>query len=191
MAVQDKFYTADNLWEYAQRPENADKRFELINGEIIEVTPASAISTMIGVRMVYSLLHHIDAHDLGFVSGADGGFDLGSGNFFAPDTAFVAKTRLPKMPERYFTIAPDLAVEVLSATDKFKATLRKAEKYLAIGTRAVWIVDPTDKEVDICRPSADGGMNVQTIGIDGVLDGGDILPGFTLPVQNIFKNLPE
>ena len=108
-----------------------------------------------------------------------------------PDVGFIAKGRVKKLPERYFKGAPDLAVEVVSPTDDVKDTQRKAAKYIAYGTRLVWIFYPKHKTVDVCRPSKDGDMSIQEIGIDGVLDGANVLPGFTLTLRDVFKVLDD
>src|SRR5262249_18343029 len=137
---------------------------------------------------------YVREDDLGYVSGADGAYELSPGNILAPDVAFVAKARLPKMPDRFFQIAPDLAVEVISPTDSIKKTRRKAAKYLAAGTKLVLILYPEDQTIDVCRPAPEGSPNamlIQELMIDDTLDGGEVLPGFRLPVRDIFKQLPE
>jgi Uma2 family endonuclease len=189
VAREEKLYTADDLWEITQRGENADKHFELVEGVIFEVSPSSAISSIIAIELAVFLRNYVKAHDLGFISGSDGTYNLGSGNVFAPDVAFVQKARLPQIPERFFPIPPDLTIEVLSATGSARATQRKAAKYLAAGTQAVWIVDPMSKEVDICRATDQGKMLIRTLTTEDTLDGGEVLPGFTLPVKAIFEVL--
>jgi Uma2 family endonuclease len=78
--------------------------------------------------------------------------------------------------------APDLAVEVKSPTDSKPDMRQKAEDYPRFGTLMVWLVFPDDLEVEIYVPDKD----VQTVKIDGTLDGGAVLPGFTLAVREIF-----
>lgn len=187
-------YTSDDLWEWAQLPEYADCQLELIDGEIVIMSPSSAKPSMVGAIVLAYLSQFVREHDLGYVSGADGAYELSPGNTLAPDVAFVAKARLPKTPDRFFPLAPDLAVEVVSPTDSIKKTRRKAAKYLAAGTKLVLIVYPDDQTIDVCRPVPEGSPNamlIEELTIDGVLDGGEALPGFQLAVRDVFKLLPE
>src|SRR5262245_57087926 len=101
-AVEKRFYTSDDLWDIQSQPENQDKNFELIDGELCEVTPNSLVSNLVATELIYYLKSHVRAHDLGFVAGTDAGFTISPGNTLEPDVAFIAKSRLPKMPERYF-----------------------------------------------------------------------------------------
>ena len=103
---------------------------------------------------------------------------------FVPDAAYISKQRLPEIPDQEVPIPPDLAVEVKSPSDSKRKMRQKAEKYLAFGTRLVWLVFPHEQLVEIYTPDQD----VLTIGIDGVLDGADVLPGFSLPVRDIFPD---
>jgi Uma2 family endonuclease len=189
MAVQEKLYTADDLWALSCSPDNANKQFELIEGVIYEVAASSAISGIIAARIVRFIGSFVDEGGLGYVVTAEGGFELSAKNVLAPDVAFVSKGSVTRLPERYFQVAPDLAVEVVSPTDSIKAVQRKAAKYVAFGTRLVWIVYPGEKTVDVCRPSEQGVMSVQEMSADGVLDGSDVLPGFTLKVSDVFSGL--
>ena len=190
MAIQHKVYTADDLWELSKLPEYADKRIELIEGELIEMSPSSMTPSVISAIIHILLGAYVMEHDLGYTNVSEGGYALSPNNVLAPDVGFFTKDRATKLPRRYFHGAPDLAVEVVSPTDDAKETLRKAAKYIAYGTRLVWIVYPKYKSVDICRPATDGDMVIQEIGIDGVLDGGDVVPGFTLAIKDIF-NIPD
>jgi Uma2 family endonuclease len=187
-------YTSDDLWEWAQQPEYADCQLELIDGEIIVMSPSSAKPSIIGAIVLRYIGDFVEKNDLGYVSGADGAYELSPGNTLAPDVGFVAKTRLSTIPDRFFPIAPDLAVEVVSPTDSVKKTLRKAAMYLAAGTKLVLIFYPDDQTVDVCRPAPEGSASAmlrEELTIDGILDGGEVLPGFQLAVRDVFKVLPE
>src|SRR5579859_3253428 len=142
---QKRQYTSDDLWEWSQLPEYEDRRLELIDGEIIVMSPSSAVPSIVGGVLLRYIGDFVEEHDLGYVSNSEGGFELSTGNTLAPDVGFISKARLPKMPDRFFQLAPDLAVEVVSPTDSIKKTLRKAAKYLAAGTKLVWIFYPDDR----------------------------------------------
>ena len=187
-------YTSDDLWDWSQLPEYEDRQLELIDGEIIDMSPSSAKPSMIGIEVGSFIRYFVREHDLGYVSGADGAYELSPGNTLAPDVGFIAKARLTKMPERFFPMAPDLAVEVISPTDSIKKTLRKAAKYLAAGTKLVWLFYPEDRTVDVCRPAPEGtqsGMLITELTIDDTLDGGEVLLGFRLPIRDVFKLLGD
>lgn len=85
-----------------------------------------------------------------------------------------------------FELAPDLAVEVVSPSNRKREMLDKVESYLASGTKLVWLVYPTIKVGDVYRLNDDGSINIRKITVDGTLDGEDVLPGFSLRVSAIF-----
>jgi len=105
-------------------------------------------------------------------------------NEFIPDVAYISKARMPERPERGAPIPPDLAVEVKSPTDSKRQLRKKAERYLDLGTSLVWLVFPDEQIVEVYSAKAN---DVQTVGIDGVLSGENVLPDFTLPVHVIFE----
>ncbi len=189
MTIQERerLYTLDDLHEIEDRPENQDKFFELIDGVIYEMAGTSAKPTVIAMRIGRLLGNHVDDNDLGYITGADGKFEMGTHNALIPDVAFVSKERQPELPDGPFTIAPDLAVEVVSPSDSIKATQRKAKRYLSLGTHIVWIVYPDDQSVDVCRLLPDGNMSIQEVDINGVLDGSEVIAGFTVLVRQIFS----
>lgn len=189
MAVQEKFYTADDLIEIAQRPENADKWLELWNGVIIEMPPPTSKHSVIVARILAFLFAFVEAHELGYVTGADGGYVLAPGYTFMPDVAYISKARHPVFPAYLFTAAPDLAVEVVSPSNNPRELLTKIEHYLHFGTQLVWAVYPDERIVDVYRLADDGGLHIQKFTPEDTLNGGDVLPGFTLPVRSIFSTV--
>jgi Uma2 family endonuclease len=100
-----------------------------------------------------------------------------------PDVGYISRARMPETPRREVLVAPDLAVEVKSPTDSKRKMRIKAEDYLAYGTKLVWLVFRDEQLVEVYSPDQE---DVIIVGIDGVVDGGDVLPGFTLPVARIF-----
>jgi Uma2 family endonuclease len=123
----------------------------------------------------------VKQHDLGRVTGADGGYWV-SGERYIPDVAVVSKARQPQPShEAYNPNPPDLAVEVWSPGNKEDEMAIKIANYLAAGTR-VWLFRPLERQVVVFLP----GQPAKRLGIDGVLEGGDLLPGFSLKVSDIF-----
>ncbi len=189
MVAQERLYTAEAFWEIAQLPKNADKRLALLDGEIIEMPPSSQINTVIAGRIIYFFNAYVIPRDLGYVTGADGGFTLTEHNARQPDVGFISKARHPVLEGVAFPIAPDLAVEVISPSESSNDVLKKVQRYIEAGTRLVWAVYPIEQTVYVWKPASHGdGLNVQTFGIDDTLNGGDVLPGFELKVRDIFPN---
>jgi len=123
--------TADQFWEIIALPEYADRRFELIAGEMIEMSESSSFNSIIAVRFASILRMFVDEHQLGWVTGPDGGYRLNDRNVRQPDAAFISKERLPTLTRR-IVIAPDIAVEVISPSETTPAVSRKAALYLQI-----------------------------------------------------------
>jgi Uma2 family endonuclease len=99
-----------------------------------------------------------------------------------PDVSFIVKERLPKDWLHYPAMAPDLAVEILSPTDSFEATMEKVDEYLRQGTQIVWVVITSTKEVLVCTTTGKHTVN-------DVLTAPTLLPGFELPVKTIFTGI--
>jgi Uma2 family endonuclease len=81
-----------------------------------------------------------------------------------------------------------LAVEVISPSESSNDVLTKVRRYVDAGTQLVWAVYPREQTVYVWKPVSDGGLHVQVFGIEDTLDGGEVLPGFTLNVRDIFPN---
>ncbi len=179
MVIQEKRYTIAEFHTFTEREDNKNRLFELINGEIVEKV-ASFTPSKLAMRIGRFIGNVSD--ELGYVTGADGSYILSEDYEFMPDVGYISKARLPEEPAREVNGPPDLAVEVKSPTDSKRALRLKAEDYLRFGTKMVWLVFPDEQLVEVYVP----GQDVQEVKIDGILDGGDVLPGFTLPVRDIF-----
>jgi Uma2 family endonuclease len=122
---------------------------------------------------------------IGYVTGADGSYILSATNRPIPDVGYISKGRLPELPLREDPIPPDLAVEVVSPTDDLREVQKKALRYLHYGVQLVWLVYPEDQTVDVYQPS-DPSVEVQTYRMGEALCGAGVLPGFSLPLADIF-----
>lgn len=183
MVLREKLYTADEFFEIAALPENEDRRFELEDGMIIEMASSRRINTVTGVRISTFINVFVMKHNLGYVSGADGGYRLNPHRVRRPDVGFISKRHGITLEGVEFDIAPDLAVEIVSEDEDI---FKKAREYLRAGTKLVWGVYADEKEVYVFTLSEDGDIHAQHFGIEDTLTGGDVLPGFTLPVRDIF-----
>src|SRR5574337_639512 len=134
----------------------------MVKGVIHEVIMPNPIRDFIA-SLIYRLFGDFVAqHDLGFAFADGCMFYLPNGDKFIPDAAFVSKERQPTIPAKY-EIAPDLAVEVVSPSNKPRDILNKVESYIACGTRLVWVVYPDDKVVDVWRPGRNGRLELETL----------------------------
>jgi Uma2 family endonuclease len=170
--------TADELL----RLDLPDKRTELVRGVLVVREPAGYLHGELAAELGNQLMNHVKANDLGRVLAAETGFKLSSDpdTVRAADVAFIARDRLPDPPPSgYAELAPDLAIEVLSPNDRPGETLAKVADWLVSGSLRVWVVDPTRRLARVYR--ADGSESL--LGEDGVLDGEDVVPGFTCPLE--------
>jgi len=173
-------YTAADFDQLIDLPENADRRLELIGGEVVEVV-SNNYSSETAANLLAEIHSFARRHALGRVTGADGGYMV-AGERYIPDVAFISFARQPDPShEAYNPQPPDLAVEVLSPSDD-EANLRiKIVNYLRVGT-VIWVIDPVKKLVECYMPDA----SPQTLGTGDTLDGGRFLPGFQMAVKDIF-----
>jgi Uma2 family endonuclease len=158
------------------------KKVELVKGELIEMVPPGGDHGERALRIARLLDEFVEIHALGRV-GVESGFYLARNpdTVRGPDAFFISKERLPLdvAVEGYYTVVPDLAVEVVSPNDTFTEVTEKVDEYLAAGVRLVWVIDPKRRAV-VVYP---GG---QTLTEADRLSGGNVLPGFSLPVTRLF-----
>ena len=176
--------TAEDLFDM----EDDGYLYELVRGELVRMTPPGGAHGSVSGEIYWYIRNHLTAHDIGRVYPQDTGFLLARNPDLvrAPDVAFVRSDRLPPNPiafEGYLPVAPDLAVEVVSPSDRAGAVHEKVMDYLEAGTRLVWVVHPRRRTVTVYHP--DGSARVLHEGDE--LDGEDVLPGFRLPVAAIFR----
>jgi Uma2 family endonuclease len=186
MLLQDEqLYTVEEFFAIATLPENEGRRLELEGGVIVEMAASTQENTVTAMRIGHFLNTFVIPRNLGYVTGADGGFKLGKGRARQPDTAFISKQRHPKLEGVNFPITPDLAVEIVSEDEDI---FKKALEYLHAGTKQVWAVYTDQKMVYVMRLDEDGELRSRGYGMDATLDGGEVLPGFSLPVRQIFPS---
>jgi Uma2 family endonuclease len=174
--------TADEL---LRMPDDGWK-YELVRGELIRMSPSGSRSSIVSSNIRNQMGPFVTQRRLGLCGDADWGFRLASNPDVvrAPDIAFVRAERVPEdgIPAGYWPGAPDLAVEVLSPSDRFAEVLEKVQDYLAAGARLVWVIDPEARTATVFRP---GGIP-ETVGADGELSGEDVLPGFILRLAEVW-----
>lgn len=153
----------------------------IVDGEVRFVTGASRRHERTALRLAARLLGFVEDRGLGEVYGSNVMYRFASNNIYAPDASFIAAERLVGLPSEGTTkIPPDLAVEVVSP-DQPGEVAEKLYEYTRAGIRLVWIIDPEAKTAIVAH---DG--RLLSIAADGVLDGFDVLLGFSLALAQLF-----
>jgi Uma2 family endonuclease len=164
---------------------------ELVDGEIVPMTPTFFVHGRVAGHLVQALRDHAARAGAGEVVTAEVGFITrrNPDRVRAPDVAFVAAARLAgrDLEHGFFEGAPDLAVEVLSPGDRAAEVQAKAEEYLAAGARLVWVADPAARTVTVYRHASPP----RVLRAGATLDGDDLLPGFALGIDGLFPIAPK
>jgi Uma2 family endonuclease len=172
--------------EFVDLPEVPGKRFELVNGELFEVTTPSPLHNLIVFLMAKLIDAVVVERRLGYTFTDSVGYTLRRepGTVRIPDVSFVSHARLPEggLTGPLLPIAPDLAVEVASPSDRLNEMRLKVRDYLDAGSRMVWVVLPELQMILVYLADAP----VRELGSDDMLDGGDVLPGFQVRVGQLF-----
>jgi len=162
---------------------------ELVDGVLVEKTMGLGESVLAGAILAY-LRSFVRPCKLGLVSGEAGMMRLFPGLIRIPDVAFVSWGRVPGgvfPKEPVPDLVPDLAVEVLGENNTAREMERKRTEYFAAGVRLLWIVDPTVRTVEVWTSLESS----KKLSAADTLDGGEVLPGFTLPLRSLFAELDE
>lgn len=161
-------------------------RYELVRGELRKMAPAGSEHGYVALKLGRLLGNHVESNKLGRVYAAETGFRISSNpdTVRAPDAAFVSRERVEKAGrvEGYWPGAPDLATEVVSPNDTHTEVTEKALAWLDAGSRMVLVVDPLQRTVTVYRSLDD----IRVFTGDATIDGGDVVPGWRLPVKDVF-----
>jgi Uma2 family endonuclease len=187
MSVQVKLMTAEELWAL---PQVEGVRYELVEGALIEMVGGTGgLHGVLEASIACHLSSFVRQHDLGYVTGASGAFILARNPDVVriSDAAFISKARMPKpIPERFLPLAPDLAVEIVSPNDSALEMRRSIHDYLRHGAQMVWVIYP-----ELCLIDCHYLDHARSLEDDAVLEGGDVLPNFRLPLRALFADLTE
>ena len=162
------------------------RRWELLDGKVVQMEMHGANISVFTGRLMLAVDRHVEDHDLGIILGPGCGFRLWPGRetVRVTDISFMRHERVPDGREfdDYPRIAPDLTIEVYSPFERPATVINRIAMFLEAGTRQVWLVDPGRKTVMIFHPDIGPTM----LSADNTLSGGEVLPGFSLPVAEIF-----
>lgn len=188
MATTARLMTADELLDM---PEN-EVRYELVRGELVSRQWAGVRYAIASSNLLFSLGMHVRENKLGTTYPANTGFQIESNpdHVRAPSVAFVNSKRMKLVKrdfetyrERYFPGAPDLAVEVVIPSDTYFYIEDKVADWLNTGTRMVIVVNADLQTAAVYRSPTDAIVLTEA----DTLDGGDVVPGWSMPVSEIFE----
>lgn len=180
MFIARQDVTTRQYERYIAEAGNTERRFELIHGEIIEKVPTQKHGILTG-SIITEINLYLRGNPIGY-AGVEIRFRPAGddSNDRLPDVAFVSGIEQPIIEEGPVIGMPDLAIEVQSPDDTLKSMRDKADFYLANGSRMVWLF--YDKRlVEVLTPH-----ERQLLTEDDILDGGDVLPGFSVRVGDLF-----
>jgi Uma2 family endonuclease len=177
-AAREKL-TLQDFQEFINRDENSEHLFELIKGEIIEVIPGRTRNSEFHEIISFAVRLFCREQNLPcHTSGGAGAYNV-QGHILAPDFAYKPTEMSDEYPD---PVAPKWVVEIVSPTDKAEDIRNKREIYFAAGI-LLWEMYPKSERIDVYAP----GQPIRIYTIDDVLDGGEVLPGFTLAVHELFQ----
>ncbi|MBD2636295.1 Uma2 family endonuclease [Limnothrix sp. FACHB-881] len=168
---------------------NDGHRYELVNNQLIDIGNSGALDGHICSALMILLGSYIRSQKLGLLFDSSTGFKMQNGNTRSPDLAFFAKNRLQgltTLPTGFLEGAPDLAVEVLSPGNTVEEIDGKITEYFANGTRLMWVINPQQRYILVYRSPQEPDRLLKTA---DRLDGEAIIPGFSLPIAELFQEL--
>lgn len=177
-----QFYTAADMERFPD-----DVRYELIRGELCPMPPPGAEHGSITARLSSRVTIYIEDNELGECFAAETRFviEQNPDTVLAPDFAFISKERLPaKLPKGFLRIAPDIVLETRSPGDTKREVSLKVARWLQAGAKIVWVIDPETRTLTVHR----SGMVPRILGLEDMLTGEEVLPGFTLPIRRLFRD---
>ena len=189
MAIAERAITAERFLELLALPEYQDSRLELVEGKIVEMPKPKRRHGIVTMDLAVELANYVKTHGLGEVPAPDTGFLLernpyGRDTVRGVDIAFVSKKHmLGPLDDEWYEVAPDLAVEIISPSNKAGDIQRKVTQLLNAGARLIWLVYPETRSVVV--QSSSGSV---TLYEDDMLSGGEVLPGFAIRVGDIFPS---
>jgi len=179
--IEKKKYTYE---DYLKTPD--DKRYELIEGELLMTPSPITNHQRISGRIEFALRKFVSENDLGEVFDAPYDVYLDDENVVQPDIMFISKGRSKIIGEKNLQGAPDLVVEILSESTAYRDLIQKKKLYAKFGVKEYWIVVPEEKTIDIYSLKDKSYLLYKSYGKDATLESMS-LRGFRIELKNIFK----
>lgn len=182
MDLPTQVYTVKEFEKFIARPQNRDRSFELIHGEIVEKTLNTELHSVIVGNIVFYVELYARAQQRGRLGvSVRNRMPHDDYNSRQPDISYFIDTSRPIVAKGAMPQMPDLAVEVKSPDDTYKAMSERADYYLANGAQVVWLILTEKQTVEVHEQG-----KITLLTLDDTLDGGVLLPGFTLPIRALF-----
>jgi Uma2 family endonuclease len=179
-----KIWTDDELMSLPD-----GNRYELINGELIDMGNSGALHGYVCSILVMALMNYILPRKLGIVLDSSTAFAMKNGNKRSPDISFVSKAKLQgldELPDGFLDGSPDLAIEVLSPNNTIAEIHQKLVEYFENGSRLVWVINLKQHYVLVYRSAKEPDRLLKQ---SDSLDGEDVIAGFTMPLSELFQKL--
>lgn len=180
MAVPQHMTAASFWMQYAYQP------YELIAGRVVRVKTLGFRYAVPLLRLNDLLERFVAHHNLGEVVGPHCGFRLEENSIRTPRNAFITQSKYDaiEFPYNYLPFAPDLCIEVVMPDDSVEFTRHKIRQYLKAGTTYLWAIQPEIHQIAVFHRSG----KTRSFKISETIQGGEILPGFELPLRHMFPN---
>ncbi len=180
-----RLMTAEEFCDWVQRPENANRWFELVRGEVIELPAPLKLHGIICMNLGARLWNLSQEQGKGYVTGNDSGVILARDpdTVRGPDIAYYEDANtIAEVHPKYGEVPPRLAVEILSSSDRYTRITEKVNDYLSAGVELVWLIEPELRSLTVCR----AGRQAQVLKEADELTGEEVLPGFRCRVGDLF-----
>ena len=162
--------------------ENDLEGYEYIKGELVPMAAAAIVHGEIGINLIIPLGSYVRKNKLGRLYSLETTFQLDD-RVVKPDIAFVSTERLSEEKLKGFSVAPDLAIEIVSPSDKQYDVTEKVLAYLKAGTRLVWVIEPIMQTVLVYRSKTDFTL----LNCEDTLSGENVVEGFSCTVAELFE----
>jgi Uma2 family endonuclease len=181
MPIQEAEYTVEAFERYIALPENQERLFELIDGELVEKMPTETHGYYAGLFVTF-INNYLFENPIGRAV-VEGRYRPAGDtrNDRLPDVAYVSDISRKMVERGAVPFMPDLCIEIQSPDDSVKKMREKAAFYLANGSKMVWLVYPLKQIIEVWTATEE-----TLLTLEDTLTGGDVLPGFAVPVKRFF-----
>ena len=185
MATVADLLTAEDFFEFCQRPENRQVSFELERGEVVELPPTTVRHGVVCGNCIWLLGSYVRQQNRGYIASNDAGLvvEREPDTVYGPDIfLFDEPTTFDELPPKWEDRPPALVVEIVSPNDRPGRVLRRVTRFLKMGVPLVWVLDPETQSVVVYR----SGQNPVALERSDELTGLDVLPHLRLRVADFF-----
>ena len=180
MGAAKTLLTAEQFDNY---PFEEDKRYELDEGELIEMTRPAYRHNRVLIRLTARLFFFFEQNSIGEVLNSENLYALSPNTRRAPDLAVILGDRHAELENaKVIPIVPDVAIEVLSPSETQRMIFRKLKQYFEAGVKEVWLIDPETQTVEIWTSPNPPDRDLSV----GDILTSPLLPGFTLTLEDLF-----